>query len=73
MVVGVCDAPVMLFLIFVFLGIRSGVAPQPELLDELLPLIIGVEPLKSLALFVGDDVSDIFFQPFLPRCFQLFF
>ena len=42
MLVGVCDAAVMLFLKFVLLGVGRGIAAQPELLDELLPLIVGV-------------------------------
>ena len=35
MVVGVRDAAVVLFLELVLFGVRGGVAPQPELLDEL--------------------------------------
>ena len=43
MIVGVSDAAVMLFLVFVLFGIRSGIAPQPELLDELLPLLVSLQ------------------------------
>ena len=53
----------MLFLVFVLDGIRRGVAPQPELLDELLTLFVGLQHLESVSLFVGDDVLDVFGEP----------
>ncbi len=42
MLVGVSDAAVVLFLELVLDGIRGGIAAQPELLDELLALFIGL-------------------------------
>ena len=72
MLVGVGDAAVVLFLEFVLFGVGRGIAPQPELLDELLAFFVGIELLESLAFFVGDDVSHVFVEPLLPRRFQLF-
>ena len=57
LLVGVGDTAVVLFLVFVLDGVRRGIAPQPELLDELLALFVGLQPLESLALFIGDDVD----------------
>jgi len=39
--VGVSDAPVVLFLEGIFRRIRIGIAALPELLDELLALFVG--------------------------------
>ena len=69
--VGVGDAAVVLFLVLVFLRVRRGIAAQPELLDELLALLVGGQALEGLALFVGDDVDDVFVQPLAVRSFQL--
>src|SRR5579863_5075297 len=69
-VVGVGDAPVMLLTKFVFLGVRSRIAPQPEILDERLPLVVGLQRLKNLPLLVRDYVADLFVQPPLIRCLQ---
>jgi hypothetical protein len=41
MLVRVSDAPVVLFLVGVFGRIRIGIAPLPELLDELFALFVG--------------------------------
>ena len=70
--VGIRDAAVMLFFVFVLFGIRSGVAAQPEVLDELLPLLVGLELLEGFAFFVGDDLDDVFVQPLLIRRLKLF-
>ena len=43
MLIRVGDAAIMLFLELVFFRVRRGVAAQPELLDELLALFIGLE------------------------------
>ncbi len=72
MLVGVRDAAVVLFLELVFLGVGRGIAPQPELLDELLALLVGLQPLEGRSLFVGDDVTDVFVEPLLIGRFQLF-
>ncbi len=62
----------MLFLEFVLFGVGSGVAAQPELLDEVLPLFVGVQLLEGLAFLVGDDIGDVFIQPLLVGRLQLF-
>src|SRR5262249_7759218 len=61
--VGVRDAPVVLFLEFVFDRVRGRVAAKPEVLDELLPLFVGLKALERGALFIGDDVRDVFVEP----------
>src|SRR6202162_1984111 len=70
--VGISDAAVVLFLEFILDGVGSGVAAQPELLDELLALLVGAELEEGLPLFVGDDVQDVFLEPLLIRGVQLF-
>ena len=71
MLVGVGDAPVVLFLELVLDGIGRGVAAQPELLDELLALFVGLQALEGCLLLVGDDVGDVLVQPLLPGGLQL--
>src|SRR5260370_38790483 len=68
---GVCKAPngvgypPVVFL-FEFISGRSwsGVAPEPELLAELLALLAGSKILKAGGSFRGDEVVPIFVQPF---------
>src|SRR5207248_1234781 len=69
--IGVRDAPVVLFLEFVFHRVRRGVAAQPELLDELLAFLVRLQALEGGALFVADDVRYVFVQPFAVRRFEL--
>ena len=52
-VVGVGDAAIMLFAEFVFFGVRSRIAAQPELLDELLALLVGGQRFESLPFLVA--------------------
>jgi putative intracellular protease/amidase len=47
--VGVCDAPVVLFAELVLRRIRIGIAAQPELLDEGVALFIVAQALEGLA------------------------
>ena len=65
MLIGVGDALVVLVFVFVLDGIRRGVAAQPELLDEIVALFVVAEALEGIALFIGDDVDDVFVQPLL--------
>src|SRR5665213_552253 len=55
----------MLLAVFVLFGVRSGIAPQPELFHELVPLFVGLQGLESLPLFIANDVADVFGEPFL--------
>ena len=71
--IGVGDPAVVLFLEFVFDGVRRGIAPLPERLDELLALFIGLQLQERRALFIGNDVRDFLFQPFLIRGGEFFF
>src|ERR1035438_9893936 len=51
--------------------IRRGVAPQPELLDELLALFVRLQPLERRPFLVGDDVRHILVEPLAIGRFQL--
>jgi len=59
MLVGVSDAAVVLFLKLVLDRIRRGIAAQPELLDELLALLVGLKPVERLYLLGADDVRNV--------------
>src|SRR5438067_10235862 len=61
--VRVSDALVILFAVLVFVRVRVGIAPAPELFDKVFALIVGLEFLERLALFVSDDVRDVFVKP----------
>ena len=63
MLIRVGDALVVFLFEFVFVSIRIRIAPAPEFANKLFPLIIGREFLKSLPLFIGNDVSDVLIQP----------
>ena len=63
MLVGVCDAPVVLFLEFVLHRVRRGIAALPEGLDEIVALFVVGELPEGGALFVGDNPAHVFVQP----------
>ena len=67
MLVGVGDALVVLFFIFVLFGVGSGIAALPEGLDKIVAFLVVRELLEGGALFVGDDPDDVLFQPLLVR------
>ena len=71
MLVGVSDALVIFLAILVFVGVGIGIAAAPKLLDKALALIVGLELLEGLPLLIGDDVSDVLFQPILVSLIQL--
>ena len=71
MLVGIGDAPVVLFAVLVFGRIRVGVAAQPEVLDEGVALFVVAQAHEGFALFVGDDVRNFLVQPGLVGPFQL--
>src|SRR5205814_544672 len=48
--VGIRNAPIVLFFVFIFDGARSGVAALPELLDEMLALLACSQELECRAL-----------------------
>ena len=71
MLIGVGDAPVVLFFIFVIFSVRSRIAALPERLNKLVALGIGAQLLERGELFIGDDPADILVQP--PLVIRAFF
>src|ERR1700733_4104357 len=65
MLVGVGDAPVVFFFVFVLFGVRSGVAAQPELLNKVVALFVVGELLKGGSFLVGDNPDYVLVQPLL--------
>src|ERR1035438_7893927 len=63
MLVRVCDAAVVLLLELVLGGAGSGIAPLPKLFDEVLALLVRLEPLECRPFLIGDDVDDILGKP----------
>ena len=66
-VIGPRDAAIVLFLELVFFGVGCRIAAQPELLDEGLLFIVGLQPLERRPLFVADDPADFLVQPLACR------
>src|SRR4051812_10795977 len=62
----------MLFLVFVLLGVRSGVAPEPEVFYKRLPFFVRFQAFERLLLLIRDDVDDVLVHPLLPRAGELF-
>src|SRR5579862_2149565 len=71
MFVGVGDPPVVFFLHRVVGRIRVGITSLPELLDEFLALLIGLQLQEGFSFGRADDVGDVFVQPLLVRRGQL--
>ena len=65
MLVGVGDALIVLFFVFVLFGVGSRIAALPEGLDELVALFVVAELFESRSLLVGNDPDDVFIQPLL--------
>src|SRR5438105_4230739 len=63
--IGISDAAVMLFLVFVLHGVGSGIAPLPECFNKLIALFVVRQLLERRFLFIGDDVDDVLVKPFL--------
>ena len=70
MLIGISNALVVLFFIFVFFGVRGRIAALPEGFDKVVALFIVRELPEGGALFVGDDVNDVFVEPLLVRLAQ---
>src|SRR5580658_618670 len=73
MLVGVGDAAIMLFLVFVLGSVGRWVAAQPEVFDELITLFVVGERFECGDLFGRDDVDHVLFQPLLVGAAQLLF
>ncbi len=63
MLVGIGDAAVVFFLIGIIDRIGIGIAALPELLDEVLAFLVGLQLQEGLALGVRDDIGDVLAQP----------
>src|SRR5581483_3605396 len=65
--VGVGDTPVILLFELVLRTAGVGISTLPELLDKLLPFLVGAQLLERRTFLVGDDVRHFFLEPFLIR------
>jgi len=63
MLVGVGDALVVLFFVFVLFRVGSRIATLPESLDEVVALLVVGKLLEGCPLFISNDVDDILIQP----------
>src|SRR5438552_13988840 len=61
--VRISNPAIVFFFEFVFVGIRRRIAPPPELLNELFPLLVVGKPRERLPLLIADDIGDIPIQP----------
>jgi len=61
----------MLFFKIVLRQVGIAAAPQPELLDELLALFVGIQLKESVALVGSDDLGDVLRQPLTVGAVQL--
>src|SRR6185437_10641154 len=71
MVVRVSDTAVDFLFVLVFFRVGCRIAALPEVLNELFAFFVGLQMLESLALLIGDDVGNVFVQPFLPWALKL--
>ena len=65
MLVGIGDAAVVFFFIGIIHRIGIGIAALPELLDEVLAFLVGLQLQESFALGVRDDIGHVLAQPLL--------
>jgi hypothetical protein len=68
--VGILNALVVLLFVLVLIGVGVGVAAEPELLDELVALFVGLERLEGAALLVVFFLVLIHVQPLLVNALQ---
>src|SRR5262245_14719597 len=61
--VWISDSLIIFLAILVYISIGIGIAPEPELLDELFALFIRLENIERLAFFIIDDPTNIFINP----------
>src|SRR2546426_12279523 len=72
MLVRVSNPSVVLFLKLVFGAAGVGIAPLPELLDELFALFVRTQLLERTPLLVSDDIGDFLLEPLLIGALHLF-
>src|SRR6516225_5926263 len=70
MFVRVSDAAIVLFAKLVLRRIGIRIATQPELLDEVVALLIIAQALEGFQLLVGDDPMNILIHPLLVGALQ---
>ena len=63
--IGVGDAPVVLVPELVDHGVRIGIPSQPELLDELVALLVVGQTVEGVSLIGSNNVGDVLLEPFL--------
>src|ERR1700678_3556373 len=72
MLVGIGNALVVLFFVFVLFCVWRGIATLPESLNERIALFVVAELLKGLLLFVSDDPDYVLIKPLLVSPFDFF-
>src|SRR5271165_1692904 len=72
MLVGVCDATVVLFFKVVIREVGITAPPKPELLDSLLALFVGIKLKEGFPLLWRNDIDDVLIQPLLVLAVELF-
>src|SRR5580700_1279852 len=70
--VGVSDAAVVLFFKIVVRKIGIAAAPQPELLDKLLALFIGIKLQEGIPFFWRNDIDHVLVQPLFVLAVEFF-
>ena len=65
MLIGIRNPAIMLFFESIFGSIGIRIPALPELLNELLALLVGLEVHESATFLGGNDVDDVFVQPLL--------
>src|SRR5882757_8816555 len=63
--IGISNTPVVLFLEFIFRGIRGWITSLPEAFNKNVALGVGGKLFKSGELFIRDDPANILVQPLL--------
>ena len=71
MFVGVGNAAVVLFLEIVVGEIGIAASAEPELLDKLLALLVGLQLEKGVALVRSDDIDHVLLEPLLVGVIEL--
>src|SRR3984893_14874152 len=67
MLIRIRNPSIMLFFEFVIREVWVSAAAQPELLDELFPLLVGSQLPERVALFRRNNVDHVLVQPLLIR------
>ena len=70
-VVGVLNAPIVLFAVLVFGRIRIGIAALPEVLNKGFALFVVAQAHERFAFFVRNNVGHFLVQPCLVGALQL--